>query len=257
MARKCKIGLDYFSHDVNMRSDSKIRFIKAKHGFIAYGIYNALLEEIYMNGYYIKNGEKFNILFSDENKIDLNVFKNVLNDCIEEGLFDKNIYLKYAILTSSRIQLNYLAVAERRKNVEFYKEYLLIDPENEKSEKIKLNVNILTLNVNINEENADIGTQRKEKERKEKERKEKDDEEKSPTHKKIDKNENKIYVDLGENYKVVKLTQEEIDKLKEKLGIEKTKEYIERLNLYVGSTGKKYVSHYMTILNWYNKDKGG
>lgn len=29
---------------------------------------------------------------------------------------------------------------------------------------------------------------------------------------------------------------------------------IERLNNYIGSTGKKYRSHYHTILNWFTKD---
>ena len=33
-----------------------------------------------------------------------------------------------------------------------------------------------------------------------------------------------------------------------------TKDFIERLNNYIGSTGKRYKSHYHTILNWYRKD---
>jgi len=52
----------------------------------------------------------------------------------------------------------------------------------------------------------------------------------------------------------VKLTKTEVKKLIEKMGQYNTDEYIERLNNYVGSKGKKYKSHYYTILNWWKKD---
>jgi len=47
----------------------------------------------------------------------------------------------------------------------------------------------------------------------------------------------------------------EIEKLCEKIGTNTAKDYLERLNYYVGSTGTKYKSHYMTILNWWKKDQ--
>lgn len=53
----------------------------------------------------------------------------------------------------------------------------------------------------------------------------------------------------------VKITQIEFDKLKEQFGETKTKDKLIKLNLYVGSTGKKYKSHYLTILNWDRKEK--
>jgi hypothetical protein len=57
----------------------------------------------------------------------------------------------------------------------------------------------------------------------------------------------------------VTMTEEEHQKLVDQFGEEKTKDMIERLNLYKGSKGKKYKSDYMTILNWDRKDteKGG
>lgn len=54
----------------------------------------------------------------------------------------------------------------------------------------------------------------------------------------------------------VLLTDEENAKLLDKLGKDKTDDYIERLNNYIGSTGKKYKSHYHTILSWSRKDDG-
>ena len=50
------------------------------------------------------------------------------------------------------------------------------------------------------------------------------------------------------------LTDDEHKKLIEKIGQTETERYIERLNNYIGSKGKKYKSHYHTILNWSSKD---
>ncbi len=162
MARKNKIGLDYFSHDVEMFNDIKIKFIKAKHGLIGYAIFLRLLENIYKeNGYFIQIDDKFNILFADDNKLDIDVYINVLNDCINENLFNKEIYDKYKVLTSKRIQLNFLAGSERRKSIELKKEFLLL------TDDLLENDNIKIIDVYINEIDSDISTQ-KEIERKKK-----------------------------------------------------------------------------------------
>jgi hypothetical protein len=57
----------------------------------------------------------------------------------------------------------------------------------------------------------------------------------------------------------VSMTLEEYEKLIEQFGEIGTKERIDRLSLYKGSTGKKYKSDYLTILNWerMKKDKKG
>lgn len=174
MARPLKIGIDYFSHDTNMSKDSKIRFIKAKYGIIGYAVYSMLLEDIYSeNGYFIKAGEKFSILFAAENNIDINVFNNLINDYINEELFDRDVFEKYKVLTSKRIQKNFLVACERRKTVDFISEYLLIDPEEEKTPKTKVSVNIISINVNNNSINVNKSTQ-KEKEKEKENEKEKE-----------------------------------------------------------------------------------
>lgn len=87
---------------------------------------------------------------------------------------------------------------------------------------------------------------------------------KSPTNgQQMDTNKN---VKNGKNGKEVKkhyaeyvrLTEEEYRKLTDKFGQAGTQDWIERLNLYKGSKGKKYASDYLTILNWAKKeDKHG
>lgn len=39
----------YFSHDYNARNDSKIKKLLSKHGYIGYGIYWAIIEDLYNN----------------------------------------------------------------------------------------------------------------------------------------------------------------------------------------------------------------
>jgi len=53
--------------------------------------------------------------------------------------------------------------------------------------------------------------------------------------------------------KNVFLTDEELEKLKSKF--KDYQERIEDLSIYIGSSGKKYESHYLTILNWDRRDK--
>lgn len=53
----------------------------------------------------------------------------------------------------------------------------------------------------------------------------------------------------------VLLTKEEYSKLCERIGEETTNEWITRLNNYIGSKGKKYNSHYHTILTWIRNEQ--
>ena len=52
----------------------------------------------------------------------------------------------------------------------------------------------------------------------------------------------------------VRLSEQELDKLKSRFG-EGANSYIERLSNYIASSGKRYKSHYATILTWAEKDK--
>jgi hypothetical protein len=55
----------------------------------------------------------------------------------------------------------------------------------------------------------------------------------------------------------VKLTDEEYQKLLEKLGSENNRRVlVEELGSYIASTGKRYSSHYATLLNWARRKVG-
>ena len=55
-------------------------------------------------------------------------------------------------------------------------------------------------------------------------------------------------------FEKVSLTNDEFNKLLDKLGQARIKEMIARLDTYKASTGKRYSSDYATILNWHRKD---
>ena len=55
-------------------------------------------------------------------------------------------------------------------------------------------------------------------------------------------------------YKNIRLTEEEYQKLKDKLQGH-TETMIEKLSRYIKSAGKDYKDHYVTLLNWYEQDK--
>ena len=71
--------------------------------------------------------------------------------------------------------------------------------------------------------------------------------------KNINKNKKEIIKEKFGEFENVLLSADELQKLKSKLGAE-TESYIERLSSYIASSGKKYKSHYATILSWTQKD---
>jgi len=72
--------------------------------------------------------------------------------------------------------------------------------------------------------------------------------------KKIRIKEVKNYIPLGE-FDLVKLEQKQFDKLVEVNGESTTWDEIENLHNYIGSTGKRYKDHYLTICGWIKKRK--
>lgn len=91
--------------------------------------------------------------------------------------------------------------------------------------------------------------------------KQRTDNERVTTNKNVKKEKNvKNVKNLKEIYKEkyldsVFLTKEEYQKLIDKFGEVLAKDYIERLDNYMGSKGMKYASHYKTILVWADKNK--
>lgn len=143
-----KTGLEYFSLNTDIELDDKITLIEAKHGAVGFTVIIKLWVKIYGDkGYYYDWNERTNLIFSKRANLDYEKVKEVVEDAIEFDLFDKKMFKKYGILTSKKIQENYLHATKRRNSVEIKRAFLLLNGSN---------VDIKGENVNIIDENDDI-----------------------------------------------------------------------------------------------------
>jgi len=221
VARPHKAGIDYFPLDVYMEQDDKIALIEAKYGIVGFGVIIKLYKKIYSeNGYYYKWDDKTKLLFSKYASTEYEKVENIINDAIEWDLFNKNIFKKYQILTSKRIQKTYFSASIRKKRIEIFKE-LIINGVNDYINSENVVINSLKVNNNPQIKLKEIKV-------------------------------NKSKVKYLNN---VYIYDSEYKKLIEQLGEAKTNEMIKKLDLYIGSKGDKYKSHYFTILNWLRMEK--
>lgn len=162
MARPQKTGIDYYPFDVDFLRDIKIRKILKACGNSSISILISLLSSIYRDeGYYVKWDPDISFLVADEVGTNEGAVDEVIKKAIQVDFFDKDLFEKYKILTSRGIQQRYIKACERRKQIDVFDEYMLVD-------------DIINLvNVYINSINENRSTQSKEKKSKVKDSKEK------------------------------------------------------------------------------------
>lgn len=157
MARPIKHNADYFSHDVQMRNDIKLKAVRRKYGHIGYSLWNMILELLASNEYFEYEWSEINIeLLSPDFDIDSDVIKEIVDYCIKLNLLQiTNGYLHCDKLT---FRLEETLMTRRKGYCN----------NNAKRYQLK------GVNVDINEVNVDINTQSKVKESKLNESKEKE-----------------------------------------------------------------------------------
>lgn len=145
-----KSGIDFFPLDV--RLDKKFELIEAEFGLTGFGVVVHLLQEIYgTEGYYIEWTEEVALLFARKVGLGGSVVSEIIEASVRRGMFDKEKYDKYRVLTSRGIQKRYFEAVSRRKVLEVDYNILLVDVT-----KICPSVDISAMNVNILSKNADI-----------------------------------------------------------------------------------------------------
>ena len=179
MARKLKVGLDYFPIDTDILLEPKIKKLMKLYGAEFLSIYICFLTMIYSNGYYLEMtlDELADSIWTslDFKNFDLDVeyVKTILLKMEEVHMIDALSEEYDGVITSKAIQKQFLASTYRRKKGE--RPYWLLTPEEEESVKKfygisannnEINVNINEDNENINSINADEGTQSKSKKEK-------------------------------------------------------------------------------------------
>lgn len=147
-----KVGLSYFP--VECVTEEDIKLVTAEFGLQAFAIIIKLFQKIYGEfGYYCVWNREVGLLFAQENGMScpqkegagcsqVSLLNEIVLCCTRRGVFSRLQYEGNGILTSKKIQENYLLATKRRKNVVLRKAYLL------------LNVAHLPENVSILDENV-------------------------------------------------------------------------------------------------------
>lgn len=119
-------GIPYFPLDVEL--DEKFRLIEAEYGLKGWATVVKLFQKIYGEfGYYCSSTTDMMLLFANGIKASYSFVLEITKASIKRGIFDKDMYEKYQILTSKGIQKRYFKAVSRRKHIEVDKRYLLID----------------------------------------------------------------------------------------------------------------------------------
>jgi hypothetical protein len=153
MAHK-KIGLSYYTTDTDW--ELKVKIFKAKYKLMGIGFITELWKAAYKDdGYYLKLGTDEKLLFCAESDIDETKFDEMLSFAFTKEIFNRELYLKYSILTSSGIQKRYIEASRKRTAIYLDARYLLINPETPKWSNLKIEI---AGAESTGSESIDIGT---------------------------------------------------------------------------------------------------
>lgn len=162
MANKSKPGIKYYSKDSNNVLNKKIKLLFAEFDSHGPWVWECLCCEIYeKKGYYfdINDPDELMLFASDVCKKPVSLVKEIINGCVRRGLFDEPVFNMFKVLTSDRIQSNYLdGTREPRKKsygINIIKEYWIIEiGENEKA------INVISINSKFSRENLNFSQEK-------------------------------------------------------------------------------------------------
>ena len=162
MARKLKVGLDYFPIDTDILLEPKIKKLMKLFGAEFLSIYICFLTMVYSSGYYLEMSidELADSIWTSLDfknfELDVSFVKAILQKMSEAHMIDSLSAEFDGVITSKAIQKQFLASTYRRKKAE--RPHWLLTPEEEEtvSKFYGINANNNAINVDINEDNADI-----------------------------------------------------------------------------------------------------
>lgn len=117
--RKPKISFEYFRYDVYALQDVKFKKVLRAHGPIASAVFTELLAMIYRDkGYYLLFDRDLSDAIADSIYAkDTNEITGIIEEMVEAGLFDETIFRHKRILTSLRIQEEFMRMVTGCKRV--------------------------------------------------------------------------------------------------------------------------------------------
>lgn len=141
MGRKAEPGISFYQMECDHINNKKVKLLINDHDADGYLIWQFILSYAYKNkGYFfdLNDPDELLLFAKDDCKKDLSLVKNVIECCLNRGLFNKAVYQLSNVLTCARMQENYLfATSERRRKgtvIELIKEFILIQiPEDSRN----------------------------------------------------------------------------------------------------------------------------
>ena len=227
MGRDQKDGLDYFPVDV-LFSD-EVNLIRSEFNLAGVGLLVVLWQKIYgERGYYTKMDSDVMLMFAERYSVGVNFVKEVIQACLRRGIFNREMYDKYQILTSKGIQERYADGTARRTSKKIDGRYLLIT-----APKNWIIVDRNGISVDINAENVCRNPQSR-------------------------VEESRVYTHStapgrGSKKNVV-LTDEQYHAICKE--IPDADAYIDRFSERIAEKGYRYDDHYKAIMSWWAQDKG-
>lgn len=140
IGRPYKRNLEFWRYDCGLGNDPRIQFLNAKFNGYGHTVYTQLADMAYReNGYFLRYDE--DVLFTESRiwNIDFDLVKQIIEAALKKGLFDEEMFNRHRILTSRRMQAHFVFGCQNCDVLAMNKEYLLIDPSLEMTEKQKKN----------------------------------------------------------------------------------------------------------------------
>lgn len=259
MARRAEPGISYFPLNTDMPGSNKVKLIVSEFGAKAWAILIPLFCKIYREkGYWIDwMDEDMRLLFAqDECKCDLSFVDEVVSRCIKRGVFSTAVFDVFGVLTSDRIQENYLEAKRRQKSVDLIAEFLVLEDD---VYKLFDNVNIIDLDVNIITKKVNASTQSKRKGKGKGKTEEDGDGAEAPVYTQEDKDRFKAFQDWVQRKapNVCKMkepfTIDQYIKLKELYTQPQVQDLLMKMHNYKPLLTKN-ISAYLTLINWSKRD---
>lgn len=176
MARPQKRGLNYFSLDVDIFSDRKIKALMARFGADGFCFYSYILCEIYKdNGYYFQTDDDFIDMSASDLNMSIEKIGQMLNFLLSRSLLNSTLFQSDKVLTSHGIQMRYqMAKKSANQQTDIYVEekfWILSESETQSFIKVRHKSDYLENKENCFLNNSDSFEKNATKEKKEKEKK--------------------------------------------------------------------------------------
>lgn len=263
MGRPISNGARYFPLDVDFASDPKVKTLRSRHGAEGVMCYIQLLCAVFREGYAIRCDDDLICALSLDVGVTEERVKELISFFAARGLVDANILNNYNVITSHGIQRRFQEIVRTRakyRSVTVVENlWILCGEETEDFIDVSASDSFLGKNYSflgknsINSGKNSIlygeNPQIKEKKIKEKEIKEKEsDMPLTADSAHMNSSDRKSYG----SYENVWLNDTEYEKLHEMYSDADAR--IERLGEYMMTSGRRYASHYATIVSWAKED---